>query len=64
MAQDPIAPQFPMEDGAAPPVRRGMGAAWLAACMAHDMLYAGDIARTVALLRRAGEDEYDRRDER
>ena len=37
------------------PVSRGYGASWLAACMAHDMLYGGDVIRTVALLRRRSE---------
>ncbi|MFT3808933.1 MAG: hypothetical protein QM698_03380 [Micropepsaceae bacterium] len=36
------------------PVSRGIGASWLAACMAHDMLYGGDIVRAAALLRNAG----------
>ncbi len=43
-------------DEPAQPVSRGIGASWLAACMAHDMLYGGDVDRTVALMRRADTD--------
>lgn len=39
-------------DEQAQPVSRGIGASWLAACMAHDMLYGGDVVRAVALMRR------------
>ncbi len=55
-------PASPRDDHTIEPVRRGMGAAWLAACMAHDMLYAGDVVRAMALLRRAStEDENEAR---
>lgn len=44
-------------DESAQPVSRGIGASWLAACMAHDMLYGGDVVRAVALMRRSPNDE-------
>ena len=44
-------------DDQAQPVSRGIGASWLAACMAHDMLYGGDVVRAVALMRRSSDDE-------
>ncbi len=44
-------------DEEAQPVSRGIGASWLAACMAHDMMYGGDVVRAVALMRRSRDDE-------